>query len=105
MYVFSQIARLEFDIGSELVVEWRALTVCLLDRVGACTSSYICASWLCTLKVFAAEGMRTKLGLSAEQLPLAKVLQGGTWAAGRAIALERRGGAPPIGIRSDGTVF
>jgi hypothetical protein len=34
------------------------------------------------------------------------VLEGGTWAAGRAVARERRpGGGPPIQIRSDGTVF
>ena len=42
----------------------------------------------------------------AEQLPLAKVLEGGTWAAGRRIARERReGGGPPLTIVSDGTVF
>ena len=42
----------------------------------------------------------------AESLPLASVLQGGTWAAGRQIARERRAdGAPPIKVISDGTVF
>jgi hypothetical protein len=71
---------------SELVVEWRALTVCLLDRV--------------------ADVIRRKLGLSAEQLPLAKVLQGGTWSAGRRIAREKRpDGSPPITVISDGTIF
>ncbi|HQV08668.1 MAG TPA: DUF1688 family protein [Thauera sp.] len=34
------------------------------------------------------------------------MLQGGTWSAGRRIAAQRReGGAPPINIVSDGTVF
>ena len=36
----------------------------------------------------------------------AKVLEGGTWAAGRRIAREKRGdGGPPLTIISDGTVF
>jgi len=44
--------------------------------------------------------------VSAEEFPLAKVLEGGTWAAGREIAAELRDGAtPPIRIDSDGTVF
>jgi hypothetical protein len=74
------------DVGSPLVVEWRALTVALLDRL--------------------ADALRRRLGLDAASLPLAKVLEGGTWAAGRAIARARRAdGAPPIAVRSDGTVF
>jgi hypothetical protein len=72
--------------GSALVVEWRALTICLLDEI--------------------ARGVRLRLGLSAAQLPLAKVLEGGTWSAGRRIAREKReGGGPPLTIISDGTVF
>ncbi|WP_257460048.1 URC4/urg3 family protein [Archangium lipolyticum] len=72
--------------GAEPIVEWRALTVALLDEV--------------------AKRVRERLGLTAEQLPLAKVLQGGTWSAGRRIAAEKRpGGTPPIRIESDGTVF
>ncbi len=74
------------DPGSPLVVEWRALTVTLLDEV--------------------AQLIRGKLGMDAETLPLAKVLEGGTWAAGRRIAREKRdGGPPPLSIISDGTVF
>jgi hypothetical protein len=74
------------DVSSPLVVEWRALTVALLDRTAA--------------------AMRGRLGLSADELPLAKVLEGGTWRAGRQLARERRpDGAPPIHVRSDGTVF
>ena len=37
---------------------------------------------------------------------LAKVLQGGSWAAGRELAFARRpDGSPPIRVLSDGTVF
>ncbi|WNG23317.1 DUF1688 family protein [Cystobacter fuscus] len=72
--------------GSEPIVEWRALTVALLDEVG--------------------QRVRERLGMTAEQLPLAKVLQGGTWSAGRKLAAQKRpGGPPPIRIESDGTVF
>ncbi|MGE0634502.1 MAG: DUF1688 family protein, partial [Pseudobdellovibrionaceae bacterium] len=40
------------------------------------------------------------------EFPLAKVLEGGTWWAGRFLAAEKRqGGPPPIQIKSDGTVF
>jgi hypothetical protein len=74
------------QVGSTLVVEWRALTVALLDDVAAV--------------------IRNTLGLSAEQLPLAKVLEGGTWAAGRRAARARRSdGSPPLSVISDGTVF
>jgi hypothetical protein len=76
----------EHDIASTLVVEWRALTVALLDEI--------------------AERMRARLQMDANSLPLAKVLEGGTWAAGRWLAKQRRpDSAPPIRVRSDGTVF
>ncbi|MBK1613028.1 hypothetical protein CKO44_06015 [Rubrivivax gelatinosus] len=53
-----------------------------------------------------AERVRARLGRSAAQLPLACILVGGTWAAGRQIASEKRnGGVPPVQIDSDGTVF
>jgi Protein of unknown function (DUF1688) len=72
--------------GSTLVVEWRALTVALLDEI--------------------AKHIRLKLGKDANTLPLAKILEGGTWSAGRRIAREKReGGGPPLSISSDGTVF
>lgn len=71
---------------SELIIEWRALTVQLLDLIG--------------------EEVRKNLKMSAQDLPLAKVLEGGTWHAGRRIAKEKRaGGPPPLNIISDGTVF
>jgi hypothetical protein len=74
------------DVGSALVVEWRALTVALLDRL--------------------ADLVRERLGRTASELPLPCILQGGTWAAGRAIAAKLRAdGSPPLQVVSDGTVF
>jgi hypothetical protein len=76
----------EHDVASPLVVEWRGLTVALLDCV--------------------ADNVRRRLGLDAAALPLAKILEGGTWAAGRRLARQRRADAsPPIKVISDGTVF
>jgi hypothetical protein len=71
---------------AEIIVEWRALTVALLDRL--------------------AGQVRDHLGVSAEAYPLAKILEGGTWRAGRRIAREKRpDGSPPLRLVSDGTVF
>ena len=73
-------------VGEELVVGWRAMTVALLDRI--------------------APLVREKLGVSASDFPLARVLEGGTWAAGRRLAKQNRSdGGPPLKIDSDGTVF
>ncbi len=74
-----------WKVGDEFIVEWRALTVALLDEL--------------------APRVRQQLNRSAEDLPLACVLEGGSWAAGRALAQRLREGAPPIQIESDGTVF
>ncbi|RUT94937.1 DUF1688 family protein, partial [Mesorhizobium sp. M7A.T.Ca.TU.009.01.3.2] len=53
-----------------------------------------------------AERIRAKLGRTPRTLPLASILEGGTWAAGRAIAFARRpDGSPPLKVISDGTVF
>jgi hypothetical protein len=72
--------------SDELVVEWRALTVALLDRI--------------------ADPIRALLHRSAAELPLACILEGGSWAAGRKIAASLRpGGPPPLAVVSDGTVF
>ena len=49
--------------------------------------------------------VRRSLARDAAQMPLACVLEGGTWAAGRVLANELRGGLPPLDIASDGTVF
>jgi hypothetical protein len=72
-----------WDVGSEIIVEWRALTVTLLDDL--------------------AEFVRAEL--DRPQLPLACVLEGGTWAAGREFAAKLRSGEPPLKVSSDGTVF
>ena len=78
--------RVPLPAASPLVVEWRALTVALLDEI--------------------AVRVRAQLGPAATSLPLAAILEGGTWAAGRRLARERRAdGSPPIQILSDGTVF
>jgi Protein of unknown function (DUF1688) len=74
-----------YEVGDELIIEWRALTVALLDRL--------------------AVQVRSEMGLTEAQLPLACVLEGGSWAAGRITAQELRGGLPPIEVMSDGTVF
>jgi Protein of unknown function (DUF1688) len=76
----------EHDVGSPLVVEWRALTVALLDRL--------------------ASAVRARLNKGASDLPLGKILQGGSWMAGRELAFARRAdGGAPIKVVSDGTVF
>ncbi|ATQ41882.1 DUF1688 family protein [Caulobacter mirabilis] len=73
-------------VSDPLVVAWRSLTVALLDRI--------------------APLVRERLGVSEADFPMAKVLEGGTWAAGRRLARERRSdGGPPLKITSDGTVF
>jgi hypothetical protein len=73
-------------VDSSLIVEWRALTVALLD----CLAPLV----------------RRKLGVEAEEFPLSCVLEGGTWSAGRKIAKQKRtSGAPPLNVISDGTVF
>ncbi|MDM0045646.1 URC4/urg3 family protein [Variovorax dokdonensis] len=71
--------------GDEFIVEWRALTVALLDEL--------------------APLVRQHLNRSAAEMPLACVLEGGTWAAGRILAQRLRDGTPPLNIESDGTVF
>ena len=75
-----------YTVSDPFVVGWRALTVALLDRL--------------------APLVRERLEVDAASFPLAKVLEGGTWVAGRLIARDRRvDGGPPFKISSDGTVF
>ena len=73
------------EVASEFIVEWRALTVAVMDRLR--------------------EATRLKLGL--DTLTMAQLLQGGTWSAGRAIAAQLRppDGPPPITVKADGTIF
>jgi hypothetical protein len=69
--------------GDEAIVEWRALTIQLLDRM--------------------VEPVGDALGV---KLTMPQVLEGGTWSAGRRVAAEKRAsGAPPIRLVSDGTVM
>jgi hypothetical protein len=73
-------------VSDPFVVAWRSMTVALLDRI--------------------APQIRERLGVAADAFPLGRVLEGGTWAAGRIIAREKRSDAsPPFRISSDGTVF
>ena len=74
-----------WNVGDEIIVEWRALTVALMDEV--------------------AGAVRRKMHMDEKHLPLAKVLEGGSWAAGRALAERHRQGLPPLKVKSDPTVF
>lgn len=84
-----RVTREEHDVAASVIVEWRALTVALLDEI--------------------APLVRSELGFAEDDeraLPLCAVLEGGTWAAGRELAQrKRKDGGPPIQVRSDGTVF
>jgi hypothetical protein len=80
------LARCSYEIGHPLIVEWRALTVALLDELRPL--------------------LRARLGGDEACAESAGALEAATWAAGRAIARERRpGGGSPLSIASDGTVF
>jgi hypothetical protein len=75
-----------YTVSDPFVVGWRSATVALLDEIAPLVAA--------------------QLGLAAEEFPLPRVLEGGTWAAGRLIAREKRAAAgPPFQISSDGTVF
>jgi hypothetical protein len=75
-----------YGVADPFVVGWRALTVALLDRLAPLVGA--------------------GLGLTPDLFPLARVLEGGTWAAGRLIARKMRAdGGPPFHVVSDGTVF
>ena len=74
------------DVSDPFIVGWRSITVALLDDIAPLIAG--------------------RLGLRGEEFPLARVLEGGTWAAGRLIARRMRtDGGPPFKISSDGTVF
>ncbi len=76
----------EHAADAPLIVAWRALTVALLDRL--------------------APLVRARLGVSAADFPLARMLEGGSWSAGRRLAAAARpDGGPPLRVTSDGTVF
>ena len=76
----------EFSPGETLIVEWRGLTVALLDRLRPRVAQ--------------------KLGVAEADFSIGQLLEGGTWWAGRRIAGDlREGGGPPIRTASDGTLF
>lgn len=76
-----------FPPDHQVIVEWRALTVALLDRLAIL--------------------IRDRLAVGAADLPLANILEAGTWKAGRETARRLRPAtcSPPIAIISDGTLF
>ena len=75
-----------FSPWNAIVVEWRGLTVALLDRLRPRVAG--------------------KLGLAESDFTIGQLLEGGTWWAGRRIAKElREGGPPPLRTMSDGTLF
>ncbi len=74
------------EASEAFTIEWRAMTIVLLDDL--------------------AQRIQTKLKKTESEFPLAKVLEGGSWWAGRKIAkLKRPDSSPPLKIISDGTVF
>jgi hypothetical protein len=73
-------------VADPFVVSWRALTVALLDRLAPIVGA--------------------RLSLEPDLFPLPRLLEGGTWAAGRIVARSKRAdGGPPFNVLSDGTVF
>jgi hypothetical protein len=78
--------QLRREVASEFIVEWRALTVALMDQL--------------------LHLVRKELGRDAS-FTMPHMLQGGTWTAGRKIARELRppDGPSPIPVAADGTVF
>lgn len=74
------------EASDAFTVEWRAMTIVLLDELG--------------------KRIQNKLNKTEADFPLAKVLEGGSWWAGRKIAkIKRPDSSPPLKIISDGTVF
>ncbi|KAK9471407.1 uncharacterized protein V1510DRAFT_368176 [Dipodascopsis tothii] len=75
-----------FSPDEDVIVEWRAITLGLLDESLAAVNE--------------------RLGLAGDDaLTLVQMLEAGTWKGGREIAAEKRaGGGPPIAIKSDGTL-
>lgn len=98
----------EFDPSDDVIVEWRAMTVVLLDdmlvlvndRLGKMASDNITSG---------VNGSQTGTDASKPvlKLSLAQMLEAGTWKAGRVLAANYRPAtkSSPILIRSDGTLF
>jgi len=69
------------DISSDIIIEWRALTVCIIE----------------ILK----DKINTKLN---KNFHMGQILEGGTWAIGREMS-KKRFGASPLMIISNGTIM
>jgi hypothetical protein len=74
-----------FKASDDVIVEWRAMTLVLIDKLYAMVLSR----------------------MSGVHLTMAQLLEAGTWKSGREIAAQRRPNtkSSPIVIESDGTVF
>jgi hypothetical protein len=80
-----------FDATEDVIVEWRSLTVSLLDLTLGLVN----------------EKLATKTNQTASPLTLAQLLEAGTWKAGRELAAKHRPEtkSSPILMESDGTLF
>ena len=77
-----------FNTDDDVIVEWRALTVGLLDKLY--------------------EGVKARLKAEyGKEISLAQMLEAGSWKSGREVAkfVRPQTGEPPIGVFSDGTLF
>ncbi|KAG9518875.1 DUF1688-domain-containing protein, partial [Aureobasidium melanogenum] len=82
----------EYDAVGDVIVEWRAMTVVLLDIVAK----------------MANEKIAQRCGPDVSPLSLAQILEAGTWKAGRELAKQYRASlnaCSPILMSSDGTLF
>ncbi len=78
-----QLADLTHTLDSEVIIEWRALTIILLDKL--------------------AKIVAQKLGKTMVEFPLARVLEGGTWLAGRELAQKlREDASAPLKVQNFG---
>ncbi|KAF4965982.1 hypothetical protein FZEAL_10712 [Fusarium zealandicum] len=75
-----------YEAGDDAIVEWRAMTLVLIDILYS--------------------RIQSRMG-DGVQLSMAQLLEAGTWKSGREIAAERRPQtkSSPILIKSDGTIF
>ncbi|OJD20871.1 hypothetical protein ACJ73_07792 [Blastomyces percursus] len=75
----------QFEAGDDVIVEWRAMTLVLIDRLYGMVLSR----------------------MNGVHLTMAQLLEAGTWKSGREIAAQRRPTtkSSPIVVKSDGTIF
>lgn len=80
-----------FDASDDVIVEWRAMTVALLDRIAP----------------LVVERLATSTNQPDLTISMAQILEAGTWKAGRELAAKLRPEtrSSPILVESDGTVF